>query len=254
MKRFLTALALGSLLVVLPVAYGTATEQSWTDPGVNKYQPNKNIPVTQHNKTKFAPASGKKITCGEFARVLADTTGVNTGDLGLKSENPITLETAAGAVLEVIKNKGIDIAAFSDPGELDDPLATAKKLGLVNNTDTDNQKRCLDIKTLEKIIDNLLLTLDFQEGKENSYGVSYMLTPQPQGYKLELMWGKKPSSGYEIKIKETLVKNNTLYVKYETSEPQPGAAYLTVITYPSDFKVIDIEQKPDRVVLVKENI
>jgi hypothetical protein len=69
---------------------------------------------------------------------------------------------------------------------------------------------------------------------------------------LELRWGKKPSSGYNIKIVDTQYQGDTLYVNYVTTEPKLGAAYLTVITYPND-KVIIKGKVPQRVILYQLN-
>ncbi|RYD02023.1 hypothetical protein N752_26590 [Desulforamulus aquiferis] len=39
---------------------------------------------------------------------------------------------------------------------------------------------------------------------------------------VELTWGEKPSSGYEVRIEELVIEDSTLIVKYSTQEPDPA--------------------------------
>ncbi|CCO06981.1 S-layer homology domain-containing protein [Desulforamulus hydrothermalis] len=57
---------------------------------------------------------------------------------------------------------------------------------------------------------------------------------------LEISWGEKPSSGYEIYIVDIKLEGNVLTVNYQTKEPLPGSYNSTVITEPKDSKPIPV--------------
>ncbi|ABO50689.1 hypothetical protein Dred_2172 [Desulforamulus reducens MI-1] len=55
---------------------------------------------------------------------------------------------------------------------------------------------------------------------------------------VEISWGEKPSSGYELTISKIDLQGNTLMVYYQTKEPTPSSYNSTVITEPKDSKPI----------------
>ncbi|MEG6523522.1 S-layer homology domain-containing protein [Desulfotomaculum sp. 1211_IL3151] len=58
------------------------------------------------------------------------------------------------------------------------------------------------------------------------------------GREIEISWGEKPSSGYEISIVKMNLEGNTLLVHYQTKEPTPGSYNSTVIVEPKDTQPI----------------
>ena len=75
-------------------------------------------------------------------------------------------------------------------------------------------------------------------GIHDSGVVAKIITAKEGGRELEISWGEKPSSGYEIYIEDMKLDGNTLIVNYCTKEPTPGSYNSTVITEPKDTKPI----------------
>lgn len=73
--------------------------------------------------------------------------------------------------------------------------------------------------------------------KTNAEGVNARIIVNKEGNReIELTWGEKPSSGYEVRIENLVLEENTLLVLFSTQEPTPGSYNSTVITEPKDIK------------------
>ncbi|MBM7855916.1 hypothetical protein JOC37_002338 [Desulfohalotomaculum tongense] len=262
MKKYLAALVLGGLLAAVPVVYGTAGEEIRAVPENVSPDP---VNVTEAEVEKaltidMTPLTESFITKTGFARMLENTAGLNVKveDLrftGVNSDfdpdQSVSLREAANALVDILQKEGFNLAPF---GKEDNAVVTAYRFGLIDTSRFSEYDDPIHSSTAGEIISNFKAVLNSEMGQKNCHGVSYMLTPQQDGrYKLELFWGKKSSSGYNIKIAETKIENNILYVNYITTEPKPGAAYLTVITNPSDWMVIKAARQPEKVVLIKKN-
>lgn len=70
--------------------------------------------------------------------------------------------------------------------------------------------------------------------------VSYKIQ---DGY-VYVFWGQKPTAGYQIKIVNATLNNNTLYVYFCKQSPKPGNMVAQVITYPKDKFKLPTSNKP----------
>jgi hypothetical protein len=221
MKKYLSALALGGLLCTASIAYGV------DQPVINQIdKPALNQPTIEIQNTD------QVITKAEFYDMLTQLAGANNmliGD-GFLINEPIKYAEALN-MCNIIAN----------PFLIDQEEVASKDDTTLTQQDA------------ETMLNDLATQLNLKQNEKNSQGISYALTPLEDGYKFELMWGKKPSSGYNIEIVDATTVGDILYVSYVTSEPKPGAAYLTVITYPSDSVVMETQQLPNKVVIINNN-
>lgn len=242
MKRVLLALVVGGLLIGAPLAYATVS-----DPVTND-----NKPATVTEMKISNPVSGSQVTWSEFTALLSDKiAGLDSQTKNIFDNNQVlTYEQAAKGIAAVLQQEGINVDPF---GKEDETVAILYKLGLTS-TLPDKNDAVLTKQAAEEIAAHLPAVLNLKPTDKNIYGVSYTLTPLgKQQYNLQLMWGRKSSSGYSIEITDTLMIGNTLYVGYQTNEPKEGCAYLTVITHPSDAVIIKAQDMPQKVVLINEN-
>lgn len=112
-------------------------------------------------------------------------------------------------------------------------LVGLKILGL--NSDGNFQpKQGITANELKAILKNLQPYL--QQEKQD---VTAKLITGPEGSReVEISWGEKPSSGYQIHIVDLELAGETLVVHYQTKEPNPGSYNSTVITEPKDSRPI----------------
>ena len=246
MKKLLSTFVIGGLLIGAPLAYGMV--------GDNITEENKPV-VTVSQKEKDDPVLNNGVTWQQFAAELAAELDVNLNEQvqhTLPADQAITYEQAAEGVIQILQQQNIKANPFNKE---QDAVTTLSQLGIIAAESADVTDDALITKeAVEQIVDNLDAVLNLKPGDKINNGVSYMLTPlSDNNYSLELLWGRKSSSGYSIKIKETELINDTLYVSYQTERPKDGRAYLTVITYPSDQVTIKASKLPHRVVLINEN-
>lgn len=52
-------------------------------------------------------------------------------------------------------------------------------------------------------------------------------------------WGTRPTGGYDVRIREAVTRNGTLYVQLEYTRPGPDEMVTQAITHPFDIAVID---------------
>ncbi|WP_333871335.1 S-layer homology domain-containing protein [Desulforamulus putei] len=77
-------------------------------------------------------------------------------------------------------------------------------------------------------------------GVSDSDVTAKIISGKEGGRVLEISWGEKPSSGYEIYIVDMKLDGHTLTVNYQTKEPTPGSYNSTVITEPKDTRPIPV--------------
>ena len=250
MKRYVPALALGLFLYFLP---SIATGQQ---PNIIKPE----VTYESVNIDEQCLVENNIITKGEYIHQLLQATDLSVdllqSELQINKEKwseQLTFIEGLDITIKALEVKGVNVSYFKQENQSKDNMATAYSLGLIEKKlDIDDQTP-LDTQRASKIIDNLTVLLNSPLDNQNALGVSYTVKPlNINTILLELRWGKKPSSGYNIKIVDTQYQGDTLYVNYVTTEPKLGAAYLTVITYPND-KVIIKGKVPQRVILYQLN-
>lgn len=250
MKRYVPVLTLGLFLYFLP---GIAVGQ----------QPNivmEEVICDSVSIDEQCTVANNVVTRGEYIHQLLQATDLNLDALhGEFNEEELSEHLTFGEAIDItikaLELKGINVSYFKQENqEKDSQLSTAYSLGLVEKKpSTDDQTLLLDVQRASKIIDNVIVLLNSPLENKNALGVSYTVKPlNVNTIILELRWGKKPSSGYNIEVVNTQYQGDTLYVNYVTTEPKPGAAYLTVITYPSDTVIIK-GSVPQRVILYQLN-
>ncbi|MEG6615812.1 protease complex subunit PrcB family protein [Peptococcaceae bacterium 1198_IL3148] len=233
MKKYLSAMALVGLLFSASIAYGT------DQPVIDQIDP----PAPK------IEVVNQEITMAEFATMLSQGVGYKIDNKTIDGDY---LPNEPIVIADALKMCSLVVNPFDD-GEFD-TARLAYELGLKDDINAElNVDVSITRRDAETMISNLVSLIKLKQNEKNNLGVSYTLNPVPEGYKLELMWGKKPSSGYNIDIKDTKIIGQTLYVRYTTTEPKPGAAYLTVITYPVDSVILDINKLPQRVVMINSD-
>lgn len=247
MKRVLSTLVISGLLIGAPLAYGMVGDQDTT-------KENKPV-IAMSQKKKNEPVLNNGVTWQQFAAELAAKLNINLDELtqyALPADQAITYEQAAQGVVQVLQQQNIKANPFNKE---QDAVTSLFQLGIIAADSGDVTGDDLITKeAVEQIAGNLNAVLNLKPGDKTINGVSYLLTPLSDNkYSLELLWGRKSSSGYRIKIKDTDFINDTLYVSFYTEQPKDGHAYLTVITYPSDQVTVKMPKMPHRVVLINEN-
>ncbi|MTI81794.1 MAG: protease complex subunit PrcB family protein [Firmicutes bacterium] len=250
MKKYFLALAVGSLLIAIPVAYGTAAEQNMSASEVNNRSAQTEVINNTVNIDKVMEKDSE-LTGAQFINMLASE-GILIDILHLDNDKQVTIKDAAVSMVSIMQAKGINLTPFTNQRKEIDPVEVLNDFGILDTSKFPSADNPLDSKTSANMVKNLSIIINAKADNQNCYGVNYIITPEANGqHNIELLWGRKSSSGYAIKIEETVVEDDILYVKYSTSEPQTGSAYLTVITYPSDAITISMEDIPSKVVLVK---
>lgn len=87
---------------------------------------------------------------------------------------------------------------------------------------------------LQEIIKRLEIYLNVDKNEI----AAEIISGKEGGREIEISWGEKPSSGYEISIVKMNLEGNKLVVHYQTKEPTPGSYNSTVIIEPKDNKPI----------------
>ncbi|GAB6180474.1 hypothetical protein JCM14036_17930 [Desulfotomaculum defluvii] len=87
-------------------------------------------------------------------------------------------------------------------------------------------------------LQNIIKRLDVLLKVERDEISAEVVSGKEGGREVEISWGEKPSSGYEINIVEMNLEGNTLMIHYQTKEPTPSSYNSTVITEPKDRKPI----------------
>jgi len=164
-----------------------------------------------------------------------------------RPEDKITREELAQMLVNLLhqraRDNALNVEVSSDIKDLSSATAEAADdiktvVGLnIMTLDQDSKFRPKGSVTQEDL--NAILEKLEQVIKVNDNGVTAKILNNKEGNReVEVSWGQKPSSGYEIKIVDLRLNENTLIVNYHTREPAPGSYNSTVITEPKDSKPI----------------
>ncbi|WP_031515760.1 protease complex subunit PrcB family protein [Desulfofalx alkaliphila] len=227
MKRYLAALVIGGLLIVMPAVGSTAQQ---TGGGVEQ-----KLPAVEEVKKPLQHSV-------EFTTSLEEITKGTVKN--------ITRDQLANAVINKLESKGIILNEITNRQYTN--LELLYRLGMMpSDWDTEQLDAPVAKEEIDYLVERLAATEETESGTKNIHGVSYNLIPQrDSAYMLEMTWGSKPSSGYVIEIKDVVVNQGSLYVTYTTREPQAGSAYLTVITHPRDAKLIETNRQIEQVITI----
>ncbi|MCD5406931.1 MAG: protease complex subunit PrcB family protein [Desulfotomaculum sp.] len=249
MKKYLITLVVLALLFTAPVAYSSTNDIAVIpDISITKAEfAGMLVDMAQLNKEDFSWLEIPRLN-----EIYADI-DINE-NLIWELDQPLTYTAATKALINILQINEASFSFFVNEEVPEDAMVTAYQLGLLTSLpDSHELGELLSRGEAIKLINNLLAVLSLEMGVQNAAGVSYMLTPQSfNKYSLELFWGSKPSAGYVIKIENTIVRENILYVNYITNSPASGTMSAAVITRPSDFKVLHMERFPSKVILLNE--
>lgn len=158
----------------------------------------------------------------------------------------ISREEVAQLVFRLLNKRAGDIIFHGPKAEIKDAINVSNNalndvlvvvgLGLMstNSEGKFQPEQGITLKELELIIQKTAKIINTQDS-----GVTAKIIINKDGAReVELSWGEKPSSGYEIIIEKMIISGNTLHVYYSTLEPTPDSYNSTVITEPKDTEQI----------------
>lgn len=95
-----------------------------------------------------------------------------------------------------------------------------------------------DLGVKAKDLKEIIKQLDPYLNVDKDEIAAEIISSKEGGREIEISWGEKPSSGYEISIVKMNLEGTTLLVHYQTKEPTPGSYNSTVIIEPKDNQPI----------------
>lgn len=172
---------------------------------------------------------------------------INTSDRKFRSSEILLREEMARTLATLLQHKGSsqlspskDLPTINDLGKVDDDVVDDIKLLVslkVMNLNKDGNFLPTQGVTPEELRASLKRLSSYIEVQDNDI-MTKIITNKEGEREIELSWGEKPSSGYEISIVNLELKDNAMVVNYQTKEPDAGSYNSTVITEPKDSKPI----------------
>lgn len=181
--------------------------------------------------------------------ILGYNGAIQTSDRFFRPSEPILREELASILGNLLQQKAQDQleAAASQPNVKDLAKAsseTADDIKLMVGLDIMhlNQEGNFQPKqgVTSQELTGILKAMQRIVGIHDTGVTAKIITAKDGGRVVEVSWGEKPSSGYEIYIADMRLQGNTLLVNYQTKEPTPGSYNSTVITEPKDAKPIPV--------------
>ena len=179
----------------------------------------------------------------EAITILGYNGALNTVDRSFGPDEKMPREEMA-VILANLMHQKAKISA-SQPGE----IPSVKDLSQVDKEAVEAVQQVVGLKIMDvdqqgnfqpqqgmtqEELNKILANLKQRINTNNSDISARIITDAEGGRKVELSWGGKPSSGYEIKIIDLALEGETLNVTYQTREPSSGSYNSTAITEPKD--------------------
>lgn len=172
---------------------------------------------------------------------------IDTSDRKFRSTDILQREEMAQILANLLHHKGSTnmgssnaFPAINDLGKANgdavDDIKLLVSLGVMNLNKEGNflPKQGVTPEELRASLKQLSSYIEVQD----SDVMTKIITNKEGAREIELSWGEKPSSGYEINIVSLELEDNTMIVNYHTKEPDAGSYNSTVITEPKDSKPI----------------
>lgn len=185
----------------------------------------------------------------EAITILGYNGVLNTSERSFRPDDKISREQLAVMLANLLHQKSKaatgdvqikpvinDLSLADKEAREDIKYAVGLNVMATNRNGNFKPKQAVTQQELTMILGNLesLIKTDHSEVSAR------VITNGEGGREVELSWGEKPSSGYEITIVEFTLDGDTVVVTYQTQEPAAGSYNSTVITEPKDSHPIPL--------------
>ncbi|GAB6157779.1 hypothetical protein JCM39194_09790 [Desulfotomaculum varum] len=181
--------------------------------------------------------------------ILAYNGALQTTDRFFRPAETLTREEMAQVISSLLRQKAAerielpadqpqikDLAAASSQAVGDIKLVVGLSIMTLNRDGSFQPKQGVSSEEMAAVLKEVRRLVSAGDGD-----VTAKIISGAEGDRvLEISWGEKPSSGYEINIVDMQLAGNILTVNYQTKEPTPGSYNSTVITEPKDSKPIPV--------------